>query len=312
MEGKSGIFASGFRLLTRNKRYVGWFYLLNLVLSVFGAVAVRSALGKVLSTSLQSDKLVHGFDVFVFLELISKPEFAGHAVARPHIYFTLIFLLFSIFFMPGVLDAYASDRRLSREDFWATCGRNVWRFVRLFLINLLIAGIVFVVLSAVTGAVVKAADNSSNERLPFYVQMICAIIIFLIMTWVRLWFDLAQANTVIDDEPRVRKTLRSCFRAARRGGALFWSYVAISVIAAIIMVLGLWFWDVAVPSASVFAAFVVGQIILFLWLAARFWQRACAVEFCLTRVTHSTSGQQFAVQPVAPAIAGTPEPGPAT
>src|SRR5579884_3706826 len=127
MDEHSGILRSGTRILMRNKRYVVWFYLLNLALALMGSLALQRGLSLVLDKSLYADTLVHGFDVFTYLELSSRPELAGHAVARPHLYFTFVFLFLSVLFMPGVLDAYASTRRLSRDDFWATCGRNVWR-----------------------------------------------------------------------------------------------------------------------------------------------------------------------------------------
>ncbi len=278
-----GILFGGLRILSRNKRYVIWFYALNLLLALMGAVAFRSQAHAILDDSLYSQGLLRGFNVFVFLGLMSKPEMGNiHGLAQPAVYSAYLFVCFSILFMPGVVGAFASERRLSREDFWATCGRNVWRFVRLFLFNLIIAGIAFGVLSGINGALGKAAGNSTNEKLPFYVEMLGGIIIFLVMTWIRFWFDLAEANVVISDEGRVRTSLRAAAGLASRGFArLLGSYVLISIIAVAILVFGLWLWDVAVPPANVAAAFFIGQLILILWLAARFWQRGCAVAFCL-------------------------------
>jgi hypothetical protein len=309
MNGNAGIVWGGLRSLLRNKRYVVWFYLLNLLLAWMGAMALKMGISQVLDTSVYSDRLLHGFDVFVFIGLVTRPELAGHAVARPHLYFTYVFLFLSILFMPGVLDGFGSDRRLSREDFWATCGRNLWRFVRLFLFDLVIAGITFGILVAINGALGKAADSSSNEKLPFYVQLIGAIIIFLIMTWIRIWFDLAEASVVINDEGRVRKAIRVAAGYARRSFArLLGSYVLISILALGVLVLGLWLWDVIVPPASVLGAFVIGQVILFLWLASRFWQRACAVAFCVTNMKEDRAEERFT--PVSAPVPPSPlEPG---
>lgn len=294
MDERSGILSSGFRILMRNKRYVVWFYLLNLVLAVMGALALQQGLGLILDKSLYSDGLLHGFDVFTFLELSSRPELAGHAVASPHLYFTFVFLFLSVLFMPGVLDAYSSKRRLSRDDFWATCGRNVWRFVRLFIIGGLITAVAFSVLTVMDTALGKAAARSSNEMLPFYVQLVGGIVIFLIMTWIRTWYDLAQADVVTRDEGRVRKSMRSAAGYAGRNlGRLLGAYVLISVVAVIVLIGGMWIWDVIVPPASVPGAFFVGQLILFLFLAARFWQRACAVAFCIARTGAMPAREQF-------------------
>jgi hypothetical protein len=293
MNDKSGVLLAGLRIILRNKRYIVWFYLLNLALAVMGALALQRAMSGILDTSLYSQRLLHGFDVFVFLDLTTRPEFAGHAVARPHLYFTFVFLFLSILFTPGVLDAYSSDRRLSREDFWATCGRNVWRFVRLFLIGGIITGVLFAVLMGVNGALGKAADNSSNEKLPFYVELAGAIVIFLIMTWIRIWFDLAQADVVIRDEGRVRKSIRSAAGyAAANLGRLLGAYVIITVVAVLVLLGGVCLWNGIIPPAAVADAFLVGQVTLFLFLVARFWQRGCAVAFCVTRMREAMPEDQ--------------------
>jgi len=315
MNENPGILWPAFHIMARNKRYLVWFYILNLVLSVLGAWALRGALSGVLDNSLYSQKLAHGFDVFVFLDLISRPELAGHAVARPHIYFTWMFIFFSVLFMPGVLDAYSSERRLSREDFWATCGRNLWRFIRLFVINLIIAGVVFAVSSGINGAIGKAADDSPNVKLPFYLQLIGGVIIFLIMTWIRAWFDVAQAHVVVHDESKVRNSIRLAARFVGRSTiSLLACYVLIAVFAAVVFLAGLWVWVVLVPPAAVVRAFLVGQIILFLWLAARFWQRACAVAFCATRMSEARR-DEIAPAPIVsqaiPPSPAAPEVGPA-
>ncbi len=301
MKQDSGVFLGGLRILARNKRYVIWFYLLNLVLASMGAAVFRSHVHAILDNSLYSQRLLHGFDVFVFLDLLAKPEMGNiHGLAQPAVFSSYLFVIFSLLFMPGVLDGFASERRLSREDFWATCGRNVWRFVRLFLFNLVIAGITFGVLAGINGGLGKAADNSTNEKLPFYVELVGSCIIFLIMTWIRTWFDLAEANVVLSYEGRVRKSIRRAAGFATRGMGLFSSYVLISLIAVAVLVFGLWLWDIIVPPASVIGGFLIGQSILFLWLVARFWQRACAVVVCMDKMK-AEAAEEFvpAVTPIA-------------
>ncbi|MGB8774010.1 MAG: hypothetical protein WCC78_07720, partial [Terriglobales bacterium] len=53
----------------------------------------------------------------------------------------------------------------------------------------------------------------------------------------------------------------------------------ISIVALLVLVIGLWIWNVVIPSASLVGAFLIAQLILLLLLAARFWQRAVAVSF---------------------------------
>jgi len=52
------------------------------------------------------------------------------------------------------------------------------------------------------------------------------------------------------------------------------------MVALLVLAIGVCVWNVAVPSASIWGAFLISQLILLLLLAARFWQRAVAYRVC--------------------------------
>jgi hypothetical protein len=281
MNKKTSLLSAGARIAERNKRYVIWFYLLNLALATFGAAAFSEHAHAILDHSLYANRLLHGFDVTVLLELIARPEF-GPATGStvPALFFALLFFVATMLLIPGVLLGYASDHRLPRTEFYRTCGHNIWRFVRLFLFFVIIAGPTTGVLSAAQNALVKAADESSNERLPFFVQLACMAIMFLVLTAIRIWFDLAQTQAVVGDQGKVRKSIAAAYRGMKGYRLrLLANYVFIALLAGVVLVLGIWVWIKLVPAASVLGAIIVSQIILLFLLAARFWQRACAVAF---------------------------------
>jgi len=281
MNENKSLVSAGAAIARRNKRYVVWFYLLNLVFAYFGASAFSDAAHNILDHSLYADKLLHGFNLGVFTELLTRPEFgAMPSATHPAIMFAVVFFLASLVFMPGVLLGYASDHRLPRDEFFRACGRNVWRFVRLFLVFAIIAGIVAGVLFGGLNALVTAADKTSNERLPFFTQLVGTLIILLVLTIIRIWFDLAQTEVVLRDQPAVRKAIAAGFRRTRRNlGRLLGSYVVIAIVALTILLAGILLWYAIVPPASILGAFIVGQAIMLLLLSMRFWQRATAVAF---------------------------------
>jgi len=281
MSENTNLVSAGAEIAGRNKRYVVWFYLLNLVFAHFGASAFSDAAHNILDHSLNADKLLHGFNAGVFTELLTRPEFGAlPAASHPAMMFAVVFLLASLLFMPGVLLGYASDHGLPRDEFYRVCGRNVWRFVRLFLFFTIIAGAIGGILFGALNALVTAADKTSNERLPFFTQLIGTGIIFLVLTVIRIWFDLAQNDVVLRDQPAVRKSVAAGFRKTRRNLArLLGSYVVIAIVALAVLVGGILLWDTIVPPSSVLGAFIIGQAPLHLLLAARFWQRATAVAF---------------------------------
>jgi hypothetical protein len=281
MSEQKNLVAAGSRIANRNKRYVVWFYVLNLLCGWVGAAAFGSRAHSILDNSLYSDRVLHGFDIFVFAEMLGRPEFGPlRGSAMPAIMLAVLYFMTSLVLMPGVLLGYASDHRLPRDEFYRACGRNVWRFVRLFLFFIIIAGIVAGVLFAGLNALVTAADKTSNERLPFFTQLIGTILIMVILTVLRIWFDLAQTNVVLSDQGAVRKSIASAYRKTRRFLApLLASYLVIAVIALAVLAGGIVLWNQIVPSSSVVGAFLISQLTLLLLLATRFWQRAVAVAF---------------------------------
>jgi hypothetical protein len=281
MDEKTSLLSAGARIAGRNKRYVIWFYLLNLALGGVGSAAFSHQAHAILDHSLYAGKLLHGFDLVVFFELIARPEFGTvQAWVWPAVDLAILFFLATMLLLPGVLLGYASDRRLPRGEFFRACGDNIWRFLRLFLLFALIAVPISAILGAAQNALVKAADQGSNERLPFLIQLAGMGITFLVLTAIRIWFDLAQIQVVVADQGKVRKSIVAALRGVKGYRIrLLASYVSIAILAGIVLVVGVWFWIRIVPAASVAAAFIVSQAILLLLLAARFWQRACAVAF---------------------------------
>lgn len=281
MSENTNLISAGAVVAGRNKRYVIWFYLINLAFAHFGAAAFNDNAHALLDHSLHADKLLHGFNLGVFIELLGRPEFGAlNSSAAPAILLAVVFFFLNLIFIPGVLLGYASDHRLPRDEFYRACGRNLWRFVRLFLFFMVIAGVVAGILFGVQNALVDAADKTSNERLPFYVQLAGTTMVFLILTAIRIWFDVAQTEVVLRDQPAVRKAIGSAFRKTRHNlWRLLGSYVAVAVVALVVLVAGISLWHAIVPPSSVVGAFIIGEVTLLLLLAIRFWQRATAVAF---------------------------------
>lgn len=272
---------SGLGMVMRNKRYIIWFWLLNLLLTYYGTSAFREVAHSLFDQNLYSDKLLHGLDLSVVIDMFLKPEFsATRSMTVPAFCFAVVFFLATALFLPGVFAGYASTYRLPREDFFRACGRNLWRFIRILIIAGLVMGIVAGLLFAANGAIMNKADDSTNELLPFEVQVIGIAIIFLVMTTLRIWFDLAQADTVLNDQRAVRKSIAAAFRHTFHSlFRLLFSYLVSTLAAALILVVGLWCWLHFAPSDGWVTAAVIAQITLFLLLIPRFWQRGIAVSY---------------------------------
>ena len=283
---KRNLLGSGWGMVTRNKRYIFWFWLLSLLLGGFGTSPFRESAHTVLDHSVYSDRLVHGFDVGVFSEFLARPESGpGNSMVTPALSLAFLFFLATAVFLPGVFQGYASTYRFPRDDFFRACGRNLWRFVRLTIIAGLVMGILAGILFGINAAMVKKAGESTNELLPFTLQMIGLLVIFLVMTTLRIWFDLAEADIVLNDQRAVRKSIATAFRHTFRGFfRLLSSYVITAIVAAVVLVGGIWCWIHFVPAEGIVRAFLLSQLILFLLLIPRFWQRGVAVSYWQQRM----------------------------
>jgi hypothetical protein len=278
---KQGLLSDGLAMVGHNKRYIFWFWLLNLTLAEFGTSAFRKSAHAILDHSFAANRLLHGFDLSVMVGLIARPEFGQtSAMSAPVSYFAFLFFLATALFLPGVFLAYASTYRLPREDFFRVCGRNLWRFIRLMIVAGIVMGIAAGLLFALNGALVKKAGDSTNELLPFETQMVGLTIIFLVMTILRIWFDLAEADIVLNNQNAVRKSIAAGFRHTFRAlGRLLGSYVVTTIVAAVILLAGLLIWMKLIAPESIWGAFVVSQLTLFLLFIPRFWQRGVAVSY---------------------------------
>ena len=278
---KQGILRSGLSRVMHNKRYLFWFWLMNLTLAEFATAAFRQNAHAILDHTLYAKGLLNGFDMGVLGEMLFKAEFGStQSMTYTAIYFGFLFFMATVFFLPGVFAGYASTYRLPREEFFRACGRNLWRFIRILIIAGIVMGIVAGLLFAANGAITEKANDSTNEKLSFEVQIAGLAVIFVIMTTLRIWFDLAEVNTVLDDQRVVRKSISLAFRHTFLGLArLLTSYVMVTIIAVFFLAAGLWIWMKHVPPDSVVGAWLIGQLTLFLLLIPRFWQRGIAVSY---------------------------------
>jgi hypothetical protein len=312
MTEHQGLLSGGWDRVASNKRYIVWFYLLNLALAWLGAAAFKNQAHDFLDHSLLSGRLLHGFDIGVVLEMFLQPEFGQTNASRASgLHFALLFFVATALFLPGVLQGYASTYRLPREDFFRACGRNLWRFIRLMIV----AGIVFLIVAGalfgIQGVLEKRAAESTNELLGFEVRVVSLVVIFLVMTALRIWFDLAETDIVLSDQRAVRRSIGAGFRHMWRNlGRLVGSYVVATIVAAILLVAGLWIWMRFVPPASVLGAFVVSQLMLLLLLIPRFWQRGVAVSYYLENMVEPIAAEPFTPSPITVPIVSAPAPRP--
>jgi hypothetical protein len=273
----NGSVHGGAGLVWRHQRLVWWIFVVNLVLAWLASLPARATLSAVLDHSLESAKLVAGFDLGTLALMLERPDVQMNRQAPAMIGASVIFVMYLLLIDGGVFTVYLEDRKLSRAEFFENAGLYFWRMVRLALYSLIPFGLLAALHSSINNAADKLARDAAPERLGFCVQVGGGLLIALIALLVRLWFDLTQAQVVRDNERKVFRTLLRSIKPAFTSG-LYWKYVGIGLLSAMAMAagIGVWFY---LPHPAMAASFVVLELMTVTMIATRLWLKATSARW---------------------------------
>jgi hypothetical protein len=300
-DAMNGSVRSSAGLVWRHQRLVWWIFAVSLVLAWLGSLTTRAVLSSVLDHSLESAKLVTGFDISTMVLMLARPDVSMRALAPGAVGATLVFLIYLLFIDGGVFAVFLDDRKLSRAEFFENAGLFFWRMVRLALYSL----VPFALLAAAHSAINKFAGKLSNdapqERLGFFVNVAGLLLILLVALFVRLCFDLAQAHIVRDNERRLLGTLWNSIKLSFHSGKLYASYVGIGLFATIMFAIGIGIW-IYLPHSAMAASFVVLELVTVIQIASRLWMKAASARWV------ALLPYPEALAPVPLPVQATPEP----
>jgi hypothetical protein len=267
----------GFSLVWRHQRLVWWIFFVNLFLGFLASIAPRVALHSPLDKSFYSQQLSQHFDVTVFMELLTKPEvsltpaIAGSAVVG------FIFVFYMLFLSGGIVSVYNMDRKLTRGEFFESCGTFFWRLFRLLLCSVIPFGVAFALYAKVQTVSGKMASDAAWELQGFWVHVAGAFLCLLMILFVRAWFDLAQASTVREDvRGMFFLTWRAFVLALRNAPRFVFMYFVVTIIGALLAI-GSWLLWLNIPHQSFGASWLLLELLSLFMIGLRLWQRAAIV-----------------------------------
>ncbi len=316
VDESKGVVAAGASLVWRHQRVLWWVFAVNFVLGVIGTAPTQQRLQEVLGHSLAGRPLTNGFDFGMFLELVRVPEsnlFGSHGSS---LHAALLFFLFMLFVTGGILTVYREDRKLKTGEFFGASGAFFWRFVRLTLFSLIPFGILAFALWGMDKISDRIGDRAVAAQTGFYIFLAGAIVITLLLLFVRLWLDIAQVRAVTQDERRMWSNLWKAFGISRRNVAtLFRVYLCISGVAWVTLAAGLFLWTKLPPTATP-VTFLLLEFIILMQLLTRLWQRASAVTwyrrhaatFPVDAVDFITPAPVELIEPLPPIAGESPAP----
>ena len=305
---RSSIILDGARLVRTRQRILWWIFAVNLILAAGPAMPLSHRIGDVTDHSLAANRLVDGFDLGMFSELLTTPN-VNFGRAFPESAATiLVFSVFMLFLTGGILASYENEYKLSTRDFFASCGAFFWRSVRLLGCFLVVVVPVAYASQAALHWTGRLVNDAAGEKTGYAVGLGFALLALFLLMALRLWFDMAQIRSFVEDERAVRHSLARSFRLTFSNfGPLFWLYLRITSVAWVALAMGLWLCTRLSGGAAVF----VLEIVLLVWIGSRLWQRASAILWYQRR-SQRAQPVAFTASPISEPPPLPPAPVPAT
>jgi uncharacterized MnhB-related membrane protein len=264
-------------LVWRHQRLVWWIFAVNLLIAWLSSLSTRATLSTVLDHSLESAKLVTGFDLGTLALLLERPDVSVRALAPGAVGAALIFVVYLLFIDGGVFRVFLEDREVSHAEFFENAGLFFWRMLRLALYSALPFGLLAAAAGGISGYAGKLASNAPQERLGFFVNVAGNLVMVVAALWVRMWFDLTQARVVRDHDRRLLRMLARSLNVASRSGKLFVKYIGIGLFAAAMLGAGIGAW-VFLPHAATAASFLLLELVTITQIGSRLWMKAASAS----------------------------------
>lgn len=297
----TSLLTEGAKRLSRVKPYLMAIYLANLLLGWSATFGLAGQIGAVTGRSLYSERLVRGFDLGVFLDLINKPEVAPYSQVPVALVFSALFVVFQLFLGGGIITQYlAGSQGLERNRLYAACGENFWKLVRTALVFIVVAALVAGLFQVILSGVDARTENWTNRQAAIGLECGMLAIEALALLWVRMWFDLAQTRMIATSAPKIRSSLVFGFKSARRALGLYANYVFLGIVTALVAALGVYLWWTAAPASRVVVTFLILQSTLAFLLILRWWQRAIAAAWYQSNTPTAEAVVPVSLEPLPP------------
>jgi hypothetical protein len=274
----NGSVRSSAGLVWRHQRILWWIFAVNLVLAYLGSLPARAVLHSVLDHSLESAKLVTGFDVGAFSALLMQPEVNSNILVPSVLSSAVVFFFYLLLIDGGIYSVYLEDRKLNRGEFFQSAGLYFWRMLRLALYSLPFFAIAIGVNGGIAFLSGKLSTEAPQETLGFWVGVGGRVIFLLLALFVRAWFDLAQARVVLDNERKVLRTVGRSWKLLVHSGGLYLRYLGIALTGIVVFSAGIALW-VYVPHHDTIGSFVVLEAVTVFLLATRLWMKATSARW---------------------------------
>ena len=206
-------YIQGWKKLLRCGKMWVLLYLLNLLFAMFSVVPFYGLLGDTVGHSLGINESLNAFDYIILSDFLNEYGEQFYVFFDTSIGFLVLFFIFSIFLMGGILTILKIGR-FDSGSFWQGCSRYFGRLCRLSLCFLLVQGIIlglayFIFIKMNNGF--SPINVESDQQFVDNFWIVTPIYLFLAIFFFMLQ-DYSKILIVQEERRSVLKTIRDAFR----------------------------------------------------------------------------------------------------
>ena len=191
-------FSRGTARIWLHKRLLLWLYALNLLFAAVLVFPFRQVVGELSKTDL-ADDFVSGFRVDSFLDFWLQHFEPLKALGYAAVGLGVLYLIVSIFLSGGIVAALTLERRVSLRRFLNDSARYFWRYLRLFVLLVVVVGLIVAGYTALVGDFVEdLQESATTDVASFLWRALSVIVVLVLVSLVIMVFDYAKIRTVVD------------------------------------------------------------------------------------------------------------------
>src|SRR5277367_5215596 len=231
MSERRNIFLHGLWLTLRRLPAVLWAYAFNLGLALLFSVRLHSQLSSMMDHSLAAQRLISGFDLGPIAESIGRLQQSPGGSAAGSYSSIPLYLLIYFLLVPGTLFCYQTKSPARLSTLLHQGLLHFWRFVRITLFTLIVSALILGPLFFLQEKWADHVDDNATGRHAFFATLAGYVVIFLVASVLRLYFDLVEVYTVQlglhlrrngKPDRRVRRALGPAWRTLRTHFSQAW------------------------------------------------------------------------------------------
>lgn len=205
----------GFRLATYNFKLWSLLYLINLLFAGLVIVPVLYYLGNKLAFTKATDRLIGGFDFTLFSDFLNQHPAFLRFLSTQTLVVGILFLLLYVYLTGGILTRFKNmETDLHRfGEFWAGCGKNFLRLLRLSIYFLIIhLGVAWLFFTIFKWSVQGGLENFTSEAAIFFRAKICFFFYGIFALFFFMVHDYAKLMVVSSNRRWIFQPFWSAFR----------------------------------------------------------------------------------------------------